>query len=249
MKGLITALRTLTLFPIPGRESDNLSSSLPWFPIVGLILGLILYAIGAIWIHLIAGDWPEAGAAILLVAQVVLTRGLHLDGLADWADALGGHREKEPRLSIMKDPHVGAFGILALTMAVLLKWVAFTRLLSAGSLLWLFPVLMTSRSMIVELITTLPYARTGEGMARPFVTGASSKHRIMTHPISLGACLYFGFAGSVLFGTGWIITRLLAVSYRKGFGGITGDLLGTTNEIVEIILLMICLLPGFLIPR
>ncbi|MFH1481402.1 MAG: adenosylcobinamide-GDP ribazoletransferase [Pseudomonadota bacterium] len=244
MKGLTTALRTLTLIPAPGRESDHLSSSLPWFPLVGFVLGLLLYALALLWTWLIPGDWPEGGAAILLIAGIILTRGLHLDGLADWADALGGHGEKEHRLTIMKDAHLGAFGVLALVMALLLKWVTITRLFSDGSLFWLFPVLMISRAMMVELISTLPYARAGEGTARPFVQGSSSKSRFIAHFSSIMVCLFFSLGGLFLFFVGWITTRLLGHSFKRGFGGITGDLLGTTNELVEIILLMICALYG-----
>lgn len=244
MRGFITAVRTLTIIPVPGRESERFSLSLPWFPFVGLILGLILYATGLIWIKIFAMDWPGGGAIILLAAEILLTRGLHLDGLADWADAIGGNRGREARLSIMKDSHLGAFGVLAIMIVLLAKWVALERLFSSGSTICLLFVLVISRDMMVELITTLPYARSGEGMARPFVNGASPYQRAWAHTISLCFCLCFGPAGLVLFGTGWIITRLFGASCRRVFGGITGDLLGATNEMVGVILLMICAMPG-----
>ena len=104
-----------------------------WFPIVGLILGLIIYGLGWLWMRLLNIDWPGGGATILLIVQVILTRGLHLDGLADWADALGVQRGKASRLAIMKDPRVGAFGVLALIAVFMAKWVAFERLISTGS--------------------------------------------------------------------------------------------------------------------
>jgi adenosylcobinamide-GDP ribazoletransferase len=243
MKGLITALRTLTIFPLPGREAQDLSRALPWFPLVGLLLGFILTALGILWSRLVSTDWPEGGAVLLLGAQILLTGGLHLDGLADWADAMGGPREKESRLTIMKDPRVGSFGVLALIMALLLKWVIYTRLIAKGHLIGLFPVLILSRAMMVELITTLPYARSGQGTAGPFVNGASPRHRWIALAIALCFCLCFGFAGLSLFFFGWGMTLVLGKSFKKGFGGITGDLLGTTNEILEILFLMIWALP------
>ena len=133
MKGFVIALRTLTLILWPGKESEDLSASLPWFPIVGLFLGVILCGIGYLWTKLLLSQWM-AGAALLMVGlEVWLTRGLHLDGLADWADSIGGFREREKRLAIMKDVSLGAFGVLALFLALMAKWVAFERILGTGS--------------------------------------------------------------------------------------------------------------------
>ena len=247
IKGFINAIRTLTIIPVPGDEGEDLSSSLPWFPVVGLILGLILFFVGTIWIKIFVPDWPGGGAIILLSAGIILTGGLHLDGLADWADAMGGGHKREKRLLILKDSHLGAFGVLALIIVLLVKWVAFERLLSSGSIMWLLPVFIISRGMMVELMTTLTYARPGDGMARPFVNGASPNQRIWAHAISLCLCLCFGPAGLALFGAGWIVTGLSGILYQRWFGGITGDLLGTTNEMVEALLLMLCALPGGLI--
>ncbi len=244
MKNLITAIRTLTIIPVPGRDSERFSSSLPWFPLVGLMLGSILFGMGIIWIKIFAPDWSGGGAIIILAAETLLTRGLHLDGLADWADAMGGSTNREGRLSIMKDPSLGTFGVLALVTVLLAKWVALERLLSSGSTIWLLLILIISRDMMVELMTTLPSARSGEGMALPFVMDASRRHRAWAHTISLFFCLFFGPGGFALFALGWVIARLLGTSYRKLFGGITGDLLGTTNELVETILFLICALQG-----
>lgn len=244
MRGFITAVRTLTIIPVPGRDSEKFSFSLPWFPFVGLILGFMLYATGEIWIKIFDLDWPGGGAIILLTVEILLTRGLHLDGLADWADAIGGNTGREARLSIMKDSHLGTFGVLAIMIFLLAKWVALEKLISSGSTICLLFILIISRDMMVELMTTLPYARSGEGMARPFVNGATSYQRGWTHTISLCFCLFFGPAGLALFVMGWIITRLFGASCRRFFGGITGDLLGATNEMVEVLLLMICAMPG-----
>jgi len=244
MKGLATAFRTLTVIPWTGKKGEDFSASLPWFPVVGLALGLILYAIAYIWTLLPVSQW-SAGAALLIVAiEIWLTRGLHLDGLADWADSIAGGNDREKRLAIMKDVRLGAFGVLALILAVMAKWLAFERILSAGSAIWLLFILIVSRDMMVELITTLPYARSGEGMARPFVTGASEKHRQAAHLLSLGFCVPFGPLGLAFM----ILARLLTWMFRSRcqnrFGGITGDLIGTANEMVEISLLVICALAG-----
>ena len=243
MKGLISAIRTLTVIPIPGRESRELSSSLPWFPVVGLLLGGILWLSGFIWALLPIPRWPAGCAMLLLILDVLLTRGLHMDGLADWADSIGGYG-REKRLAIMKDVSMGAFGTLALILAMMTKWVVFVRLLSSGTLIWIILVMTLSRAMLVELTTTMPYARSGDGMARPFIEKATANQRRISFTIALLLCLLFGPFGAALFILAWMITLSFRYYCLKNFGGITGDLLGAANEIIEISLLTACALPG-----
>jgi len=242
--GISTAFRTLTIIPWPGKESKDLSSALPWFPLVGLTLGLILYAIARVWVMLPFREWWAGSALVVLICEVWLTRGLHLDGLADWADSIGGFRQREKRLAIMRDANVGAFGVLALIVALMAKWVALERLLASGAFIWFLVIFSLSRNMMVELMTTMPYAREEEGMAKGFVKGASSKHRFLSHIISLVLCLLFGPVGLLCFVLAGIMTWLFRRVCRTQFEGITGDLLGTANEIIEICLLMACALPG-----
>lgn len=244
ISGLGSALTTLTVLRWPGAEGKDLSDSLPWFPLVGLIIGLILYAIGRIWSLLSFMKWPAGAALVMVAVEVWITRGLHLDGLADWADSTGGLLDRGTRLAIMKDVRVGAFGILVLIMALAAQFLALERLLSSGSLIWLPAVFMLSRGMMVELITTLPYARKGEGMAGPFVKGASQRHRMISHILSLGFCALYGPLGPALFGLAGLIVWLFRGYCRHRYGGITGDLLGAANEMVEVGLLMVCAMPG-----
>jgi adenosylcobinamide-GDP ribazoletransferase len=244
MKGFGTALRTLTVIPWPGAESEDLSESLPWFAIVGLFLGLVLYATSILWRLVPFGSWPAGIALIMVGVEIWLTRGLHLDGLADWADSLGGIKEREKRLAIMKDHWTGAFGVMALVLALAAKWIAFERLFASGAVIWVLPILTLSRGMMVELIVTLPYARKGEGMARAFVEGASTKDRWVSHFVCLGLCSFYGPFGLAALVMAWVIQRLFASLCLRRFGGITGDLLGTVNEMVEISLLILCAFTG-----
>ena len=244
IKGLGTALKTLTAIPWPWKESEDLSASLPWFPVIGLLLGLILYGISLVWMLLPFSQWASGAALVMVGLGIWLTRGLHLDGLADWADSIVGFLQREKRLAIMRDVSLGTFGVLALVVALLAKWVAFERIFSSGSTIWILPIFILSRNMMVELICKLPYARTGEGMGRPFVKGASREHRLISHIISVLFCLPFGPLALGLFAAAWLQTWLFGLRLKRRFGGITGDLLGTANEMVEVTLLMICALPG-----
>ncbi|VBB45313.1 Cobalamin synthase [uncultured Desulfatiglans sp.] len=238
MQGLRSAIRTLTLIPVPAGGSEDLGRALPWFPVAGLLLGSALYAVDLAFRQFPLTPWP-AGTALLIVAlQTVLTRGLHLDGLGDWADSLGGYLDREKRLAIMKDVHIGAFGVAAIGLDLLAKWIACERLVSAGRAAFLIPVAVLSRGMMVWLISTLPYARAGEGMGRPFVQGATPGRCAAALAICLSACLPFGPAGIGLFGLAWATAVLLGLRWRRSFGGITGDLLGTANEGLEIVLLL-----------
>lgn len=243
-RGITTAFRTLTIISFPGKDDQDLSKSLPWFPVIGLALGLILYGIARLWMLLPFSQWSACAALLILVAEVYVTRGLHLDGLADWADSIGGLFQRERRLAIMKDPGLGTFGVLALIIAFMAKWLAIERLLVSGTIIWLLVIFSLSRNMMVELITTLPYAREEEGIAKAFVNGASHRQRLASHIITLICCLIFGPLGLAFFMLAGAITWLLRRVYLNQFGGITGDLLGAANEIIEICLLIICALPG-----
>jgi adenosylcobinamide-GDP ribazoletransferase len=244
IKGLGTALKTLTAIPWPWKESEDLSTSLSWFPVIGLLLGLILYGTSLIWILLPFKQWPAGAGLVMVGLGIWLTRGLHYDGLADWADSIGGFLQREKRLAIMKDVSLGSFGVLALILALSAKWIAFERILSSGSTIWILAIFILSRNMMVELICTLPYARTEEGMGGPFVKGAAPEHRLISHLISIIFCLPFGPLALGLFAAAWLQTWLFGLRIKSRFNGITGDLLGTANEMVEVTLLMICALPG-----
>lgn len=243
-KGFSTALKTLTVIPWPGREG-RLASSLPWFPVIGLLLGLILYGLARLWGLLLPQDaWTGGAAMLLLAAGTGFTRCLHLDGLADWADSLGAMRTREKRLEIMKDSHIGSFGVIILILVLMARWTVFERILSSGSTIWILIIPVISRDMMVELITTLPYARSGPGMGKDFVEGASPRHRWISHGITLVFCVPFGPCGLLIWVVALLATRIFRRRCLKGFGGITGDLLGTANEMVEILLLALCSLAG-----
>ena len=248
LRGLGTAARTLTICPWPGRGEDDFASSLNWFPFVGGLLGLVLFGIGKGMALLPFPPWPAMAALCLLAAETWLTRGLHLDGLADWADSIGGGRQREKRLLIMKDTAVGAFGILALVIALLVKWVAFERLITSGALIWVVAVLTLSRAVMADLLTRLPYARAEGGMGEPFAVQGRGASRTVLYLPTLAVCLLYGPLGGGLFLLGVIETGLFTARMRRVFGGITGDLLGTANEMIELTLLTLVALPGNQLP-
>jgi adenosylcobinamide-GDP ribazoletransferase len=237
VKGLVTALQTLTALPIPGRGAKKLSSSLSWFAVVGGLLGGVLYLPSLLASH--PGFWHEGAAAVVLLASILLTRGLHLDGLADCADGFGGSRDRDKVLAIMKDSQVGAFGAMALIAVLLVKWVALSRLFACGLGVWIIAAYVTSRAIQAELAVCLPYARSEGGTGAPFVEDARGIHRawalLTALLLLLIACGPTGAAALML---GWVIGRLFGLLCRRRVGGITGDLLGAASEIVETAILL-----------
>jgi len=221
-----------------------MSDALPWFPLVGCLIGSTLYWL-ARGFSLVSGDWHEGTAGIVIIGSVLLTRGFHLDGLADWADGFGGGRDKEQTLTIMKDSHVGAFGVVTIVLVLLAKWMALLRLLEVGSFHWIISAYIVSRTAMVELAVRLPYARAEGGTGEPFVVGGRFSHRVGALFFSLISLFASSaLAGLILLGGGLIACWLLGFWFRRHFGGVTGDLLGACCELVETGLLFSCAITG-----
>lgn len=238
LNGLITAVRTLSIIPIPGKDAEEYSASLYWFVWIGALLGAISFFL--IYLIEYSGiDWPAGTAVLVVAAGVILTRGLHLDGLADFADGFGGGYTKKRTLAIMKDTACGTFGIVAILLVLLTKWVALARLIEHDKAIWILAAFIISRSSMVELAVSLPYAREN-GTAASFVKGANLKHRIVTL-LTAAILLYaiFGYLGILVIFLAWIFCRLFGMWCAHRVGGITGDLLGACSEMVETLVLFV----------
>ncbi|MBC2677879.1 adenosylcobinamide-GDP ribazoletransferase [Pseudomonas baltica] len=229
------ALQFLSSLPVrlPGMPSPQDSGrSLLFYPAVGLLFGVLLWAASA----LLAGTPVLLHAALLLTLWVVLSGGLHLDGLADSADAwLGGFGDRERTLLIMKDPRSGPMAVVTLMLVLLLKFCALLALLEQGqqAALMLAPIL--GRAAMLGLFMTTPYVRAG-GLGQ-----ALADHL----PRRAGAWLLAGVAlVSLAFCGVWISLLVLAgfVALRrqmiKRLGGTTGDTAGAMLELLELLLLL-----------
>ncbi len=233
------AVSFLTIFRPPGTPSEmaapsDLAASFSWFPLVGLLLGLCMVTPA-----FLLQNMPPLLLAVLLTALLaVLTRGLHLDGLADLADGVGGGYSIERRLEIMKDSRTGAFGALALIFAVLLKSAALYTLLldHCWSGMLLAPAL--SRFSMVLGAYKMPYARSAGGLGKPFLEHMGFQPLLIAFLLSI-SLLFLIEMKSALFqlalamGCAGLMRRLAG----RWLGGMTGDVLGALNEITEITLL------------
>lgn len=231
------ALTFLTVLPWPWpcrAGPQDLGRFWFWFPWVGALLGLAYWGLLLGMIRILP---VPAAAAILLAVTVWATGGLHLDGLADTADGLGGHKP-EDRLRIMKDSRLGSYGAVTLGLALILKYALFQSWAGQGLGLSfsLYPVL--SRWGMAWLAFLSPYARPEGGLGQSMTQEVSGRVLLGATVGTLALSLVLaGPTGGIALAAAGGLVWLLSLYFRKKLGGVTGDALGATNEILEIFLL------------
>lgn len=235
IRQLRCALAFLTIVPVsPGPLSDrDLLGSCRFFPGAGWLLGGILA--GVAWLGLLARMPPLLLAPILVSLLAWLTRGLHLDGVADLCDGLGGSFRVERRLAIMKDSAIGAFGVVALVLLLLLKTAALVVLLGAenqGLLLLLLAMSpVVARWAMLTLAWRSNYPRqAGTGH---FMVGRVGPTILLPAALFLLPGLGAGWAGGAVVGAGLLVVLVLRHLANSRLGGITGDVLGAAIEGAE----------------
>lgn len=228
MRALLAAIGFLTRVPVPRRvfEGAAPSAQLAWYPLVGGLIGIALWCLG--W--LLASAPPLLAAAVLLAAWAAVTGALHLDGLADSADAwVGGMGDRERTLAIMKDPRSGPMGVTAIVLVLLLKFAALASTPLPAAALWLAPLL--GRAVLTAAFLLTPYVRSG-GMGSALLRAPRGACMAALALAALAAVL----AG----GSGWRALAVAAVVFLgwrvaclRRLGGMTGDTCGALAELVE----------------
>ena len=241
MKNFFIALQFLTIFPIKIKQDikeKDFGKSLIFFPLVGVIIGLILAGFNFIFIFL-----PKpVVCSLVLIISVFISGGLHLDGFADTCDAFYGQNSKQKILEIMRDSRIGVMGSVGVVCLLLLK---FNLILSIPeNILWKSLILMTafSRWSIVWSCYISNYSRT-EGKAKYFIEYNSKREFILG--LILVITLFFIFfqsKGLILFAGFFIFINLLVYFFNKKIDGMTGDTIGAVNEISEVLVLLGCVL-------
>ncbi|MCK0096258.1 adenosylcobinamide-GDP ribazoletransferase [Yoonia sp. F2084L] len=233
---LPAALGLLTRLPVvvdSARAMDRGAASAWAYPLVGVILGVILAAATALMLAI--GIPAGIAAGLVLAGSVVMTGAMHEDGLADSADGLWGGWDKARRLEIMKDSHIGVYGTCAIALSLLIRWLALVVIVSMGAY-WVAFVTAgaVSRASMVVVMAALPNARDG-GLSRNVGRPASAT-------MWLAVAIAVGFA--LLGGHPWvtlvtILTTLACILIaRAKIGGQTGDILGATQQVTEIAVLI-----------
>ncbi len=237
MLPLLIAVQFLTSVPVrlPGMPTpQELGRSLLWYPLVGVLIGLLLYALNA----LLADTPTLLRAALLLAAWVALSGALHLDGLADSADAwLGGFGDRERTLTIMKDPRSGPIAVVTLVVVLLLKFAALVALLQHAhwSALLLAPWL--ARGLLPLLFMTTPYVRAG-GLGQALAEHLPRSTLPWVLGVNALAMLMFGWSAVVALVSGLLLFAWLRSRMVARLGGTTGDTAGAMVELVECLVLV-----------
>lgn len=246
-------LQALSFLTIIGRVGTPRPGSLPYFPVAGALIGL---AVGYSWWgaqHL----WPPLVAAgIALAVDAVLTGLLHLDGLSDSADGLIAPMEREQRLTVMRDPAVGAFGAVALIVVLLLRFSVFASV--PATPLTVAALWCLARAAMALVALVVPYARTAGGLASAFLgavsdgpatapdgragNAAATPRRstligaaaVLAAGIAIPlAAVELGWWSAAILGAGLLGAALMTVFARARIGGFTGDTLGATGVLAE----------------
>lgn len=224
------AVSFLTIVPAGGTASGDawLSRAAVWFPLVGALVGG--GAAGVVVLSEWAGLSSGVGGALAIVFAIVVTRGLHEDGLADTADGLGVHGTRERRLAAMKDSAVGAHGALAMACALLLAALALASLDAAHAARALVVAHVLSRAAMVVVAAVLPNARAGEGLGRSLSVAPPAA--LLAVVVATAATLLLSAAVALAAGAAVLLVALLV--QRRVLGGRTGDTLGASGKLVEI---------------
>lgn len=231
MTGLAVAISFLSRFPVrrPYATTD-LARSVPWFPVVGALIGA-LAGVAGWWASTRIGELP---AAFLTVAiALMITGALHEDGLADTFDGLGAGGDREEILAVMKDSRVGVFGAIALVLAIGLK-VSLLAAIPADRYVLVSGVAgAVSRASAVTIMKVFPPA-TSKGLAASLSPALSVPLVVLTALIGTMAAAFLGWpnaAGGLL---GWASGLLMAFWAWRRIGGLTGDTLGAVAVISEL---------------
>lgn len=235
MKPLLAALRFLTILPVPGSwgtAEEDLARSVPWFPVVGLLLGAAAAVIA--WALALVAP-PTVAAAAIVIVLLSFSGCLHLDGLSDTADGLLSSRSRERILEIMKDSHVGAMGVVAIFCVLLLKFASLASL--PAKAFWPAVLLMplSGRCALVLHMAILPYARP-EGLGMVFYRRRPRWAAVgATVVLAATAFAVFGSLGLAIWAACVAVTLAFSVYVYRKIGGATGDTLGAVCEIIEIV--------------
>ena len=237
----LAALQLLTSIPIPLKRElspAQLGRATAYFPLVGLIIGGILAGLN--W--LLCLILPSSVTNILLiVALVIITGALHLDGFADTCDGMAGHKSVEERWEVMHDSRTGAFGVVGIVLLLLAKYVSLNSIPSDYMTAVLLFMPVASRWAMVYAVFAFRYARPeGLGKAYKAATRRPQFTIATVIAITIAAALYplFSFAGFIIVAGIWITATMLGFYFRYKFAGQTGDTYGATNEVAEVMALL-----------
>ncbi|SHN89035.1 cobalamin-5'-phosphate synthase, partial [Geodermatophilus obscurus] len=235
--GPLESAALLTVLRVPARAAASTRGVLPWAPLVGLVLGGVAAGVGLAGARLVS---PLTGAVLAVAVLAVLTRGLHLDGLADTADGLGPLRGRERALQVMRQGDVGPFGVVTLLLTVLLQVSAAATVLEAErgwTALLAAPVV----ARLAMARTGLPGVPMAAGSALGQSVAGTVSARWLAGWVFVTAALLTVADRALLAGAvaGLLAAELLLRRARARLGGVTGDVMGAMGETAAAVTLLV----------
>ncbi len=235
MKGLISAIQFMTIVPVWKTLDFQPGKAIPFFPVVGLLLGGALCGFDMVASRL----WsPETAAALDVVFLAAVTGALHLDGLGDAADGLYGNRPREKALAIMKDSRIGAMGLVAIVCGLAVKW---GGVLDLGPDRWILLIIIPAyaRSCNLFAMKLLPYGRPDGGTGSAFFGGPMPIRAFWAVSLPIAGSLFLGWRGLSLILGFAVLTAAIIYYYKRKIGCVTGDMLGAMIEVMEAALFLL----------
>jgi adenosylcobinamide-GDP ribazoletransferase len=229
-KTLRIAVGFLTILPVSPKQvgSEDLGRAVALFPLVGIIYAVIAWGALRLFSYIFS---IEVASFLTVFLLIILNGAIHVDGFIDCCDGLGG-RTREQRLAIMKDSRIGAFGVIAFGFLLLGKFVLF-KLIVNQPLSVFIALFSISRWAMAFQIYTQPSV--SQGLLKSF----QIEKRSLGFFVASGLVLLLSFwpfpGGLILVGLTLMILYLIYLIIKRKFGGITGDILGATNELIELI--------------
>ena len=230
MRDFITCLEFLTRVRFSKRtdwRDEDFSRSVPYFPLVGLVIGSLLAAVNYGLFYIETPLFLRV--TLLLLAEIIITGGLMYDGFMDTADGVFSARSRERMLEIMKDSHVGSNAVLAIIILLLLKIAAYLEL-SGETLTWvLLTMSVATRTFMVVFIVNFPYARK-EGIGHMFTKYVIPFYRYIDFAVCAGIIAACGLQYLAVAGICFTVTLIIAQYLKTQLGGLTGDTYGSLTE-------------------
>lgn len=238
MRDFITCLEFLTRVRFSKRtdwRDEDFSHSVPYFPLVGLVIGFLLAAVNYSLFYIETPLFLRV--TLLLLAEIIITGGLMYDGFMDTADGVFSARSRERMLEIMKDSHVGSNAVLAIIILLLLKIAAYLEL-SGETLTWvLLTMSVATRTFMVVFIVNFPYARK-EGIGHMFTKYAKPFYTHIAFAVCAGIIAACGLQYLAVAGICFTVTLIIAQYLKTQLGGLTGDTYGALTECGNVIYLL-----------
>ncbi len=242
LESIVVAFQFLTRLYLPINvewDTANLRRSLMWFGLVGAFIGVILA--GAMTLFNRFDLIPAVAAIIILLIWIFITGGMHIDGISDMADGFFSMRDKEKTLEIMKDSHVGAFGVITIVFLLLIKFEMLKEFIIIEKNVWLLILPPTIARIAAGLVLSFYETTKKSGLGYTFHSSDPRIFWAIGFIVTLIISSILNIKSLIFIGIAILASNLMALWAKKKIGGLNGDIYGAIVETVEVMgMVFIC---------